>query len=350
MWEETRLKKRLRIAYPIIQAPMAGGATTPELVAAASNAGALGSLGAGYMNASSIRQTIQAIKGLTKQPYAVNLFIPAPYHVDDETMQQACHAAKGACSELGIEVDSPTPPYAVNFEDQITVIVEEQVPVFSFTFGLLEDHWLDVLKKNNTKLLGTATTLKEAKALEEGQVDAIVLQGSEAGGHRGTFIGEAEDALESRDSLLLACLNEVKVPLVVSGGLMTGEQCASVLRQGADGVQLGTRFLVSHESGIHASYKRALLEAKEDNTVLTRAFSGKLARGILNTFIEKMEGKPVLDYPVQNALTSTMRREAGDQNNAAFQSLWAGTGVSHCQAESTSDIIKDLIQEIEKHR
>lgn len=350
MWAETRLKKKLGIQYPLIQAPMAGGATTPELVAAVSNAGGLGSLGAGYMMASAMREGIEAIKALSKQPYAVNLFIPTVFSLNDSAIDEAGQAVSEASADLDVEIACPQLPYAPSFEEQMGVVLSEQVPVFSFTFGMLDTHWVSELKKNSTRILGTATTLKEAKALDEMQVDAIVLQGSEAGGHRGTFIGQAEEALHSRESLLIACLNQVKAPLIVAGGLMTGKQCANALRQGADGLQLGTRFLTSHESGIHASYKSALIEAVEDTTVLTRVFSGKLARGLNNTFIENMAGKPLLDYPIQNALTSGMRREARDKHNTAYQSLWAGTGVSYCEAESAKSIIDKLVDEIEKYR
>lgn len=338
--------KQLGIQYPLIQAPMAGGSTTPELVAAVSNAGGLGSLGAGYMAPNDLRKAIHAIRQLTQRPFAVNLFIPEPYQTNSEQLHVMQNILQTACHELVIKINPPQAPYLPNFDLQMRVIVEEKVPAFSFTFGLLASRWITCLKDKGIILLGTATHLEEAKLLEQLEIDVIVAQGSEAGGHRGTFIGEAEQTLIPVHTLVNQCINTLNTPIIAAGGIMMAQQVSDLLALGASGVQVGTAFLSCPESGAHPSYKKALLEAQHDHTILTRAFSGKLARGLCNTFIEKMQpySKVLLDYPVQNALTQPMRQAAAQQNNIEFMSLWAGQGVASSLGLPATELVNQLMQ------
>lgn len=347
-WPNTRITERLKITLPIIQAPMAGGATTPELVAAVSNAGGLGSLGAGYMTADAITTTIKKIKSLTNKPFAVNLFIPEKHHATAEQIEQARKLVQASCAELNFNVASIKPPYAPFFEEQMNVIIEEKVPVFSFAFGIPSADWITNFKKNGVTLIGTATTLEEAKHLEKNGIDAIVAQGSEAGGHRGTFLGEAENALISISSLIPLLVEHIKIPIIAAGGMMNAKKIVESLTLGATAVQMGTAFLCCPESGIHPLYKKLLLNTSQDNTTLTRAFSGKLARGIINKFITSMQSheKNILDYPIQNALTSAMRKEAAKQNNIDFMSMWAGQAAYLCKALPATQLIEKLNSEV----
>ncbi len=349
MWSRTRMTETIGIQYPIIQAPMAGGATTPALVAAVSNAGGLGSLGAGYMSAPEIKTAIIKIRELTDKPFAVNLFIPENYHATADQINRMSHCIEQSCSELQIKINPVTAPYTPQFEDQMNVMIEQEVPVFSFTFGMLSEHWLKKLKERGVYLIGTATTLTEACLLEAHQVDAIVAQGCEAGGHRGTFIGKAEQALIDVESLVKQLLAQVKLPIIAAGGMMDASATTAMLTLGAAAVQMGTAFLSCHESGINPAYKTALLNATEDNTTLTRVFSGKLARGIQNKFIERMAAyqNEVLDYPIQNALTRSMRQEAARQANVDFMSLWAGQSVYLCQSCGAAELVTKLIREMD---
>lgn len=166
-WITTKITQLLKIRLPLIQAPMAGGATTPELVAAVSNAGGLGSLGAGYMTANEIRQAIRKIRQLTSCPFAINLFIPEKHQASQEQLEQARKIVEAACYELKFKINPIKPPYAPSFEEQINILIEEKVSIFSFTFGVLSEEWIALLKKHNTLLIGTATTLEEAKHLEK---------------------------------------------------------------------------------------------------------------------------------------------------------------------------------------
>lgn len=346
--QQTRLSEQLGIHFPLIQAPMAGGATTPSLVAAVCNAGALGSLGAGYLTANELRETILKIRTLTDKPFAVNLFIPEIAVASEKQIQQACKVITNACVELKHEVKPVNLPHTPSFEEQMKVIVQERIPIFSFTFGILAPHWVTQLKKNNTILIGTATTVEEALLLEKSGIDILVVQGKEAGGHRGTFLGKAEDALFELRELLSLIKAQVKIPVIAAGGIMNNKHIAEILALGAMGIQMGTAFLTCLESGIHPKYKEILLTCRKDNTVLTRAFSGKFARGIRNKFTERLTNQEnaILAYPIQNALTRSMRVEAAKQNCTDFMALWAGQAAHLCQEKPAADLIRELTNEV----
>ncbi|KTD02213.1 NAD(P)H-dependent flavin oxidoreductase [Fluoribacter gormanii] len=348
MWQ-TRLTEKIGLKYPIIQAPMAGGATTPELVAAVCNAGGLGSLGAGYMPPDELKDALKTIRKLTNKPFAVNLFIPERYHASAEQIRKSCTDIKQSCLELNIEIEPVLEPYAQSFEEQINVLIQEKIPVFSYAFGLLDSKWITKFKRNRTVLIGTATTLAEARELEECDIDAIVAQGSEAGGHRGTFISKAEDGLIGLFSLIPQLVDQIDLPIIAAGGIMDGRGIAAALKLGSEGIQMGTAFLSCFESGIPEVYKRALLSQQQDNTVLTRAFSGKLARGIRNQFIDRMHVRTanILDYPIQNALTGLMRKKAKELDNIDFMSMWAGQSAPLCRSTSVKELISTLVHEAE---
>ncbi|KTD67081.1 2-nitropropane dioxygenase [Legionella steelei] len=348
MWQ-TRLTDQIGLKFPLIQAPMAGGPTTPELVAAVCNAGGLGSLGAGYMNPPEIREALRKIRELTNKPFAVNLFIPGNHHATRAQIEKSCNDIAQSCTELNIEIEPLTGPYAPSFEEQINVLIEEKIPVFSYVFGLLDSKWISQFKKNDTFLIGTATTLAEAWILAESGIDALVAQGSEAGGHRGTFIGNDEDGLIGLFSLVPQLRDQIKIPIIAAGGIMDGRGVVAALDLGAEGIQMGTAFLSCLEAGIPDSYQHTLLTQKQDNTVLTRAFSGKLARGIRNQFTERMDRRKnnILDYPIQNALTSMMRKKAKEKNNSDFMSMWAGQSAQLCRNIHAGELISALVREAE---
>jgi nitronate monooxygenase len=347
-WPVTKITESLKLKFPIIQAPMAGGITTPELVAAVSNAGGLGSLGGGYMTPDELKIAVQKIKQLTKNPFAVNLFIPEKYHADSDKIDQARHTVQMSCPELNFVIPPINPPYAPSFDAQMQVILEEKIPIFSFTFGIPSENWLEKLRKQNIFLIGTATSLEEAKCLERKGIDAIVAQGSEAGGHRGTFIGKAENSLIDLESLTAELVENIHIPIIAAGGIMNANGIAKALKLGATAVQMGTVFLCCSEANTHPYYKKLLLSLSQENTTLTRAFSGKLARGLKNRFITRMKAfeESIVDYPIQNALTKAMRKEAGQQNNTDFMSMWAGQNAHLCKELSADIFIKELNREM----
>ena len=340
------LMQKLGIKFPIIQAPMAGGATTPELIAAVSNYGALGSLGAGYMEPDDIRTTIRKIRKLTDKPFAVNLFIPQKAKATSLQIKNMQEIIKKVCPGFDLDYNERLTPYVPNFDKQLQVIIEEDVPVFSFTFGMLSPEWVNQLKRAKITTIGTVTNVLEATTLESSGIDILVAQGSEAGGHRGSFLDQGIYInLIGLMSLIPQVVKKVKIPVIAAGGIMNREGIDAIMSLGASGViAMGTAFLTTHESGIHPKYKGTLLKYEHDFTTLTKVFSGKLARGIHNTFTKRMEkyNDEILDYPIQTKLTQVMRKEAGARNNCEFMSMWAGQGMHLCKSQSVVELMQEL--------
>lgn len=329
---------------------MAGGPSTPELTAAVSNAGGLGSFAAQYLAPEAIRDGIRKIRSLTSRPFAVNLFAPLPAvpRPSADDVEQARRALTAFRAEVGLgEPGTPAPP--PSFEEALRVVLDERVPAFSFTLGALAREDVAALARAGAVVMGTATTVREARSLEAAGCHVIVAQGGEAGGHRGTFLGLAEHGLAGTVALVPQIVDAVALPVVAAGGIMDGRGIAAALALGAQGVSLGTAFLACPESGASRPYKEAILaRADDDPTTLTRAFSGGLARGLRNRFTEEMAGAPVLPFPLQNALTSDMRRAAAKAGNADLLSLWAGQAVSLARARGAADLVRDLVRETEQ--
>jgi len=332
------------VRYPLIQAPMAG-ASTPEMAAAVSNAGGLGSLAAAYSTPAQIREMVARARQLTDKPFSVNLFAiefpPGP-----EDISAALALVAPYYQELGI--GKPERPVAgTTFDEQAQALIELNIPIFSFTFGVPSPEILRAFKAKGTKLIGTATTVAEGKILEAAGVDAIVAQGSEAGAHRGTFNHPFEQAMVSTMALVPQLVRSVSVPVIASGGIMHGKGIRAALELGAAAVQLGTAFLVCPESSIPECYKKAVLAATDDSTQITRAFSGRPARGIRNRFMLEGESHPeaILAFPWQNNLTRPMRNAAAKANNPEMLSLWAGQAAALARPMKAADLVKTLVSE-----
>jgi nitronate monooxygenase len=238
-------------------------------------------------------------------------------------------------------------PRADPFAAQLEAVLEERPPAFSFTFGIPSPAQIAALKARGIAVTGTATTVEEARLLAQAGVDAIAAQGAEAGAHRGSFAAPFADSMVPIATLVRDICASVALPVIASGGIMDGRDVAAALKLGADAVQLGTAFLPCPESGAPAAYKRALLAAKTDTTVITRAFSGRPARGLTNGFIAMVAGKEgaILPFRQQNDLTRPMRNEAGKQGAPDFISLWAGQGVTRSRAMPAADLVATLLAE-----
>lgn len=344
----SRVTDVLQIKYPIIQAGMAGAITTPELVAAVCNCGGLGTLGAGYMSPEQIRQAIDKIRELTDKPFAVNLLLTKEIQIEEDKVEAARSLLEPIRKELGIDEQNESLQLPKSYKEQLQILIEEKVPVVSFAFHTLEQAEIARLKKEGIKVVGTATNVAEAKVLAELEVDVIVGQGSEAGGHRGTFIGKEQDSMIGTFALIPQMVAAVPhIPIVAAGGIMNGQGVVAAYVLGAEGVQMGTAFLTSEESITHDVYKEAVLQSTDTSTIITRAFSGKYARGIRNVFIEKHGGKEggLPMYPVQNVLTSKIRQEAAKQNKGEYMSLWAGQASSLARKESAQQVVERVIGE-----
>jgi nitronate monooxygenase len=324
------------------------GAGTPELVAAVSNAGGLGSHGAAYLSPDQISEEIRKIRELTDRPFNINLFAGGYAQnpgVPPGPMLELLGEIHGL---LGLPPPklpgaSPNP-----FNDQLEAILAEQPAVFSFTFGIPDKDALGRVKAHGILTLGTATTLDEAVMLEASGVDAIVAQGAEAGAHRGTFAGPFEQSMVPTLELVRAVRHAVSTPVIASGGLMDGRDIAQALAVGAAAAQIGTAFLPCPESAAADAWKRAILSARTDTTTITRAFSGRPARGLTNGFIERLRGREeiILPFPWQNTLTRAMRAAAGRLGQAEFLSLWAGQGVARARSLPAAALINEMTREI----
>jgi nitronate monooxygenase len=349
---KNKMTQLLKIEYPIIQAPMAGGITTSKLVAEVSNAGGLGMIGAGYMTPNQIREQIKEIKQLTSKPFGINIFVPNEFAYADSEVKLAKQLLQPIRNQLHLHenqnIDIPTCNQLFEtFNEQIKVVIEEKVPVCSFTFGIPSEAIISELKQNNIFVIGTATTVEEAIEVEKSGMDMVVVQGSEAGGHRGNFISQSQDSLIGLMSLIPQVVDHVSIPVIAAGGIMDGRGLMASLCLGAQGVQMGTAFLTCIESGAQQVYKEAIMNAKEDQTVLTRAFSGKWARGIKNKFIAEMEKHEdsLPDFPVQNTLTQSIRKASSSQNNSDFMALWSGQSPRLAKNQTVEMLIKNIMAE-----
>lgn len=341
----------LKVQYPVIQAPMLG-VTSPEMVAAVSNAGGLGSLPVGGLSPEKTRELIQKVKQLTDKSFAVNLFahsIPEYDNNEAEAMRFFLQQLKKE-QAFSAEIPELESLKFYTYKEQIPVLIEENVPVVSFTFGIPDDASLVQLKQNGAMLIGTATCVDEAILLEQKGVDAITLQGIEAGGHRGSFLNDTLPQVGLM-ALVPMTAKAVKVPLIASGAINSGATIKAAFALGAVGVQIGTAFISSTESVAIPAYKEALATAKDTASTLTRAFSGRWARGIHNAFMEQVEHSGIMipPYPVQNSLTAALRAEAQKQNKEQFTNLWAGQAASiSVENKSSAEILMDLIKDTER--
>jgi nitronate monooxygenase len=334
------------IRIPIVLAPMGGGPGTPQLAAAVSNAGGLGSLAGAYLTPEQMRDEIARMRALTERPFAMNLFAGGYHSVIGREPEPMLAVMRRVHQTLGLPAPSLPPVPPDRFREQLAVVRDLKVPVFSFTFGIPDAEAIAALRAGGIKVVGTATTAEEGAALERAGVDAIVAQGAEAGAHRGTFLRSFAESMVPTLELVRALAARVSVPVIASGGIMTGSEIAEALRAGAEAVQLGTAFLACEEAGTPQAYRDALLSAREDRTVITRAFSGRAARGLRNAFIEAVDERIVLTFPTQNALTRPLRAAAAQQGNAEYLSLWAGTGVARIRSMPAAELVQTLMREL----
>jgi nitronate monooxygenase len=345
------LLNTLNLTYPIIQAPMAG-ATTPELIASVSNFGGLGSLGAGMTAPDVLNSQINMIKTLTDRPFMVNLMVLSEQ--ESSIFDTAMPAwLSNYYQEQNIEFTLPERP-AQSFAEQLQVLYDNPVAVASFTFGIISADQVQHLQNVGTRVIGTANHPLEAKAWSDIGADAVCVQGAEAGGHRGGWLPQSETdplGLLTLISQTRACTD---IPLIAAGGIMTGQDIKAVQAAGAELAQMGTAFLTTDKCGINNTYKQALIDASQGRrsteTRLTRLFSGKLARGLLNDYLRdfaQFESADTLPpYPQLNAMTKFMRADATKRLDAEHLSLWVGQGVTLVRNENTDALLTRLTKDL----
>jgi nitronate monooxygenase len=342
-----RLTSLLGIEHAIVGGPMAG-VNTPELAAAVSNAGGLGSIGCGMMTAEQIEVAVGRIRELTDRPFAVNLFITPQPAVDEAQILRMQAKLARYRGELGLPRGKLPAGFAPDFAEQFDAVLAARVPVFSFTFGALDAPRLQTLKAQGAKVIGTASCVREARQLADLGCDAVVASGIEAGGHRPTFAVPAQAAEIGLFALLPQVAAAVELPVIAAGGVMTAEQIAAALLLGASGVQLGSALLRSPECGASAAYKAALAGIEDTSTRLTRAFSGRWARGVANRFMQEVDAAgDIPEYPIQNRLTQDIRAAANAQGRAEYVSLWAGQAAGLSTTDPAGDVVRRLQRQLE---
>lgn len=344
----TALTQQLGIELPLVQAPMVGGITTPELVAAVSQRGGLGSIGAGYLDPEAIVEQVEAVRRLTRRPFSVNLFAPQPQTAPTQEAVNSVQQALQPCRDALQLPVSPLPEQCLpDFNQQLDAVCQLKVPVCSFTFGIPPTASLDALRQCGTTLIGTATHLLEGILLEESGFDFVVAQGIEAGGHRGTFIGHDEQGAIGTMVLTSILRQHLNCPIIAAGGIMNGSGIAAALSLGAVGVQMGTALLTAHESGASPSYKAAVLAGNETHTHLTRAINGRCGRALENPLTQALGHSAWLaPYPMQHALTLDVRRAAVVCDNSDYMALWAGQGCCLCREASVDDLITGWLEDL----
>ncbi|MFE7105414.1 nitronate monooxygenase [Streptomyces sp. NPDC057575] len=338
--------------YPIVQAPMAGGASCPQLVAAVCEAGGLGFLAAGYKTADGMYNEIKQLRGLTGQPFGVNLFMPQPALADPSAVEVYRHQLAGEAAWYETPLGDPDSGGDDNYEAKVAILLEDPVPAVSFTFGCPTRDTLDAFSGVGTYTVVTVTTPEEAQAAQWAGADAVCVQGVEAGGHQSTHRDDpqTDGAGIGLLSLVSQVRETVQIPIVATGGLMRGSQIAAVLAAGAEAAQLGTAFLICPESGAGLLHKQALTNPLFVRTALTRAFSGRPARGLVNRFMREHGPYAPAAYPQVHYLTAGLRKAAAKAGDAQGMALWAGQGHRMARELPAGRLVRLLAEELDAAR
>jgi nitronate monooxygenase len=340
------------VPHPIVQAPMAGGVSVPKLAAAVSEAGGLGFLAAGYKTADGMYQEIKQLRSLTARPFGVNLFLPQPDSADKAAVDVYAHQLAGEAAWYETELGDPDSGREDGYDAKLSVLLDNPVPFASFHFGVPTPDVLDSLRRAGTFTLVTATTAEEALAVERAGADAVIAQGVEAGGHQGTHrdFPESDGAGVGLLSLVAQIRETVSLPIVAAGGLMRGSQIAAALAAGAGAAQLGTAFLATPESAANVLHKQALTNPLFTRTELTRAFSGRPARGLVNRFMREHGPYAPAAYPEIHHLTSPLRKAAAKAGDAQGMALWAGQGHRMARELPAGRLVEVLVAELASAR
>lgn len=354
---------RLGLALPIIQGPMTGS-DTPALAAAVSQAGGLGMLGCGMRSPAAMAEAAAEVRRRTDRPFGMNLFVQTTPSPDEATVQAALQRLAPFYAEFGLVPERPA-QWCEDFGAQLEALVAARPAVSSFTFGILSAAQVARLQSAGSTVIGTATTVAEARAWAAVGADAVCASGMESGGHRGTFLSPGHDvpapggpSVDDFEASMLGTLTLVRqcvdalppsIPVIAAGGIMDGRGIAGALALGAQAVQMGTAFLTCPESGIGPAYRQALTQAGPTDTRTTRIFSGRPARGIVNSMMDALRAdeRSVPPYPVQNALTGALRRAATQAGRADHLSLWAGQGVAQVRPLPAAELMAVLAQELQ---
>lgn len=355
MWTKTKFTKLLGIELPIIQGPFGGKLSSVELTAVVSNAGGLGSYGGQPYTAAEIIAIAKNIREMTLKPFNINLWIndqdDTVEEFDQDTFQKVIRIFQPYFEEAGIEPPTFPLPQSPRFEEQIEAVFEIKPAVFSFVYGIPSEDIIERCRRLGIKTLGTATTLDEAIAVENAGVDAVVATGSDAGGHRVSFLEPSEDSLVGTFSLIPQVADAVKIPVIAAGGIADARGVKAAMALGADAVQMGTAFLATRQSGASKIHREKLFSKDARYTTLTRVFTGRLSRGIKNRLTEELKEYQTsfAPYPLQGKIVGKLGAyPANSESNPELKAFWAGQAAPVLQYQDTESLIAAIIAEMER--
>ncbi|WP_079242126.1 NAD(P)H-dependent flavin oxidoreductase [Chryseobacterium indologenes] len=351
MWNKNRITELLGIEYPILQGPFGGGLSTVALTTTVSNLGGLGGFGAYTLSPQEIYDIHKAIQSKTDQPYNLNLWVNDHDIIDKEhtkeQYQKAVETFKPYFDLLNMDIPEAPPTFESRFQNQLEVVLDIKPKVFSFMFGLLDENIIEELHRQGTVVLGNATTLDEAIALEKTGVDAIVASGFESGGHRPSFLDQAELSTTGTFALIQLIKDRVKIPVVAAGGIANGRGIAGAFKLGADAVQIGTAFLATEESGALPIHKEFLFSDAAKSTTLSRAYTGRLGRGITTKITRDVltATDKTLPFPLQTHFMGAFRKAALEQQKNDLVFFWSGQIAPLLKHKKASTLMQSLIEE-----
>jgi nitronate monooxygenase len=355
MWYQTKASKILGIQYPILQGPFGGNLSSVNLVSTVSNAGGLGGYGAYTLSPQEISDIDNQLKAATDKPYNINLWVSDTDAIGgvvlDDQFKRAQELFAPYFNELGIELPEKPAPFKTRFENQVEVILHKQPPVFSFMFGIPSADILDQCHKRGIVTIGAATTLDEAIALEAAGVDLIIASGFEAGGHRPSFLASAESSTIGTFVLIQLIKEKVKTPVIAAGGIADGKGVAAALALGADAAQIGTAFLATDESNATAIHKQMLFSDAAKYTTLSRAFTGRLGRGITSRIAKDLihQEKDFLPFPLQTQFMSHIRQAAIEQEKWDMILFWGGQIAPLLKHRKAGELMESIIRETDSY-
>jgi len=350
-WNQNRLTAKLGIKYPIIQGPL-GGLSSQRLTAAVSNFGGLGSFGAHSLTPDAIKDVITEIRSLTSKPFAMNLWVSMEDEgartVDENGFNRSLAPLVADLAALGAPLPNYKPYSPKRFEDQVRVLLDANVPAFSFIYGIPAREILEECRERRIVTIGAATTPDEAAALQEAGVNVIAASGFEAGGHRGSFLRPAEDSLTGTLSLVPQVVDIVDVPVIAAGGIGDARGVIAAFALGAEAVQMGTVFLACEESGASRLHRETLRRRNAHHTALTKGFTGRLARAIHNRVMEDLNrnGTETLPYPLQRELVRNLAIAAEASGRADLLPMWAGQSANLSTCTDVSAFLNSLVEEV----
>ncbi len=344
---QTAATQKLGIRHPIIQGPFGGNFSTVRLAATVSNLGGLGSFGLQAYGPDDIRRIVGELRSSTDKPFAVNLWVSDHDLVEPGEVRRTFSALlphlRNFHEELKVALPELPEDRSEGFEKQMEAVLEARPPVFSFVFGIPSPDILKECRRRGIVTIGAATTVDEALAVEAAGVDMVLATGFEAGGHRPSFLKPAEDSLYGTLPLVATVVRAVKIPVIAAGGIASAEGVAAALTLGAGAVQIGTAFLACEESGAHPFHKACLLGGQCNDTTLSRAYTGRLARFVRNRFIDKMRGQHTLPFPHQSHATAVIKTSALDQGRADLAALYAGQGAPLLRHRTAAEVFRGLV-------